>query len=145
MSSRDVFLKPAGGENFVAEARLRHDVARLGDSASVARRLVELSEVVEGEMVGLFAHHANALARRSRTDLEVVAEQFEIRGRRSGTADRRETEVAELAAAGASSNDIAGRLFLSLRTVENHLQHAYTKLGVTVESSSSRRWHPRGG
>ncbi len=48
--------------------------------ASVARRLVELSEVVDGEMVGLFAHHANGVARGSRTDLEVVAEQFESLG-----------------------------------------------------------------
>ena len=44
---------------------------------------------------------------------------------------RREREVADLAASGASSKEIADRLFLSVRTVENHLQHAYTKLGVT--------------
>jgi DNA-binding CsgD family transcriptional regulator len=30
-----------------------------------------------------------------------------------------------------SSNEIADRLFLSVHTVENHLQHAYTKLSVT--------------
>ena len=36
-----------------------------------------------------------------------------------------------LAANGMASKDIAGRLFLSVRTVSNHLQHAYTKLGVT--------------
>ena len=48
-----------------------------------------------------------------------------------GRLTRREREVAELAASGVGSNDIADRLFLSVRTVENHLQHAYTKLGVT--------------
>ena len=36
-----------------------------------------------------------------------------------------------LAARGMTSKDIAERLFLSVRTVNNHLQHAYTKLGVT--------------
>jgi DNA-binding CsgD family transcriptional regulator len=36
-----------------------------------------------------------------------------------------------LAAKGMTSKDIAERLFLSVRTVNNHLQHAYTKLGVT--------------
>ena len=36
-----------------------------------------------------------------------------------------------LAVQGMSSKDIADRLYLSVRTVNNHLQHAYTKLGVT--------------
>jgi DNA-binding CsgD family transcriptional regulator len=43
----------------------------------------------------------------------------------------REREIAALAAAGATSRDIAGRLVLSVRTVDNHLQSAYRKLGVT--------------
>jgi DNA-binding CsgD family transcriptional regulator/DNA-binding transcriptional ArsR family regulator len=42
----------------------------------------------------------------------------------------REREVALLAADGWSSKDIARRLFLSVRTVDNHLQHVYTKLGI---------------
>jgi DNA-binding NarL/FixJ family response regulator len=36
-----------------------------------------------------------------------------------------------LAAAGIASKDIAERLYLSVRTVNNHLQHAYTNLGVS--------------
>jgi DNA-binding CsgD family transcriptional regulator len=43
----------------------------------------------------------------------------------------RESEIARLAAAGVPSREIADRLFLSIRTVDNHLTHAYTKLGVT--------------
>jgi ATP/maltotriose-dependent transcriptional regulator MalT len=42
----------------------------------------------------------------------------------------REREIAELAARGASSKDIADRLFLSVRTVDNHLQSIYGKLGI---------------
>ena len=42
----------------------------------------------------------------------------------------REREVALLAGAGSSSRDIAARLVLSVRTVDNHLQNAYRKLGV---------------
>jgi DNA-binding CsgD family transcriptional regulator len=42
----------------------------------------------------------------------------------------REAEVARLAAGGLTSKEIADRLYLSPRTVENHLQRVYTKLGV---------------
>jgi DNA-binding CsgD family transcriptional regulator len=43
----------------------------------------------------------------------------------------REREIALLAAGGASSREIAGRLVISVRTVDNHLQNAYRKLNVT--------------
>lgn len=46
----------------------------------------------------------------------------------------REREIALLAARGAASNDIASRLFLSPRTVNNHLQSAYGKLGIRSRS-----------
>ncbi len=42
----------------------------------------------------------------------------------------REREIAVLASTGLTSRAIGERLFLSPRTVENHLQRAYTKLGV---------------
>ncbi|GAA1264799.1 LuxR family transcriptional regulator [Sphaerisporangium rubeum] len=44
----------------------------------------------------------------------------------------REREVALLAAGGVPSKDIARTLVLSVRTVDNHLQKVYTKLGVTT-------------
>lgn len=44
---------------------------------------------------------------------------------------RREREIATLAAGGVASSAIAADLVLSVRTVNNHLQRAYTKLGVT--------------
>jgi len=47
----------------------------------------------------------------------------------------RERQIATLAAKGMASKDIAERLFLSVRTVSNHLQHAYTKLGVASRAS----------
>lgn len=42
----------------------------------------------------------------------------------------REREIAALAAQGTASKDIADRLFLSVRTVDNHLQSIYGKLGI---------------
>jgi DNA-binding CsgD family transcriptional regulator len=46
------------------------------------------------------------------------------------TLTRRELEIARLAAAGLSNKEIAQRLYLSHRTVENKLHAAYEKLGV---------------
>jgi DNA-binding CsgD family transcriptional regulator len=43
---------------------------------------------------------------------------------------RREREVAKLAATGIPSHAIAEQLFVSVRTVEGHLQNIYGKLGV---------------
>ncbi|UWP79950.1 helix-turn-helix transcriptional regulator [Dactylosporangium fulvum] len=43
---------------------------------------------------------------------------------------RREREICALAAAGLSNAEISVRLVLSVRTVENHLQRAYDKLGI---------------
>jgi DNA-binding CsgD family transcriptional regulator len=43
----------------------------------------------------------------------------------------REREVAVLAGAGLSSQQIADQLFVSVKTVSNHLQHAYDKLGAS--------------
>jgi DNA-binding CsgD family transcriptional regulator len=50
---------------------------------------------------------------------------------------RREREVATLASEGLANREIADRLFLSARTVENHLQHAYEKLGITNRNELS--------
>lgn len=48
---------------------------------------------------------------------------------------KRELEIAVLAASGLSSKALADRLHLSVRTVDNHLQHIYSKLGITTRSA----------
>ncbi|GAA4053790.1 helix-turn-helix transcriptional regulator [Nonomuraea soli] len=51
---------------------------------------------------------------------------------------RREAEIARLACAGLSSKQIAEQLVLSTRTVDNHLQSVYGKLGVTSRAELKR-------
>ena len=47
--------------------------------------------------------------------------------------------MAELAAGGSSNKEIAQTLFVSVRTVEAHLTHAYAKLGVRSRTQLARR------
>jgi DNA-binding CsgD family transcriptional regulator len=54
-----------------------------------------------------------------------------LRGTGSAVLTKREREVATLASHGMSSREIASTLYVSSRTVDNHLQHAYDKLGVS--------------
>jgi DNA-binding NarL/FixJ family response regulator len=51
----------------------------------------------------------------------------------------REREIAVLAADGMSSKEIGRRLVLSVRTVENHLQRVYRKLGIGTRAELARR------
>jgi DNA-binding CsgD family transcriptional regulator len=177
----DAAAQAATTKLWVAEARLLHDAARLGDPASAAARLETLATIVEGELVATSARHAAGLLRGSSAELDAAGIAFESLGasllaaeadisaarlfraeglqRRAASAGRRaealmaavgeartpglmlgeevplltkrELEIAGLAAAGASSREIADKLFLSERTIENHLQRVYMKLGLS--------------
>jgi DNA-binding NarL/FixJ family response regulator len=74
---------------------------------------------------------ATALASAARTELLASGarpRRDESRGRDALTASER--RIAMLAAEGRSNREIAQALFVTLRTVETHLTHAYSKLGV---------------
>ncbi|MFJ6195447.1 LuxR C-terminal-related transcriptional regulator [Micromonospora sp. NPDC092111] len=173
------------------EVLVLHDLVRLGQGAApvgptctdgsrrtVAQRLAELSESIDGMLAPLLARCARATVAGDGATLLEVADGFaqldltvwaadatatalrELRRERSTSAGaahellaallarcdqirtpaldalrptltERELEIAVLAAAGVTSRVIAGRLFLSTRTVENHLQRVYSKLGIT--------------
>ena len=53
---------------------------------------------------------------------------------------KREAEIAELLAWGATKKDVANRLFVSERTVENHTRNIYEKTGVTKINELSAWW-----
>jgi len=79
---------------------------------------------------------ASALVERSRAELRASGarpRRMAITGLESLTpAERR---VVDLAARGTSNADIAGQLFISVKTVESHLAHAYRKLGISSRAA----------
>ncbi|MGH3737228.1 MAG: response regulator transcription factor, partial [Micromonosporaceae bacterium] len=48
----------------------------------------------------------------------------------------RESEVLRLITEGASNGEIAGRLYLSKRTIEHHVGSIFAKLGVTSRAQA---------
>lgn len=80
------------------------------------------------------AHRCGALALTERARTELIAaggrpRRLLLTGLDSLTPSER--RVAQLAAAGLPNRDIAQNLFITARTVEGHLTHAYQKLEIT--------------
>ena len=67
------------------------------------------------------------------------------RPERARLADPSERRVAQLAAVGLSNRDIAQNLFITARTVEEHLTHAYQKLAITSREQLPAALAPPGG
>ncbi|MGO8686596.1 MAG: LuxR C-terminal-related transcriptional regulator [Candidatus Dormibacteria bacterium] len=95
----------------------------------------------EAAAVAAEAHRVSGTANRARVpalrsaalaaDCEQTRSPALDRVSTSGSLTHRELQVARVACGGTSSADIAAQLGLSVRTVENHLQQAYSKLGVS--------------
>ena len=54
-----------------------------------------------------------------------------------GGLTRREVEVLRLAALGLTTRQIAERLFISAKTADHHIQHIYTKIGVSTRAAAA--------
>jgi HD-GYP domain-containing protein (c-di-GMP phosphodiesterase class II) len=92
---------------------------------------------------------AETLAREAhagRLDADAVAAVLESAGRpparrrhdlRPGGLTDREIEVLRLVATGCSNPDIGRRLGISRRTAEHHVQHIYTKIGVSTRAAAT--------
>jgi HD-GYP domain-containing protein (c-di-GMP phosphodiesterase class II) len=85
-------------------------------------------------------------ARRGRLDSDAVAAVLDAAGQRHPAArgdlrpaglSQREVEVLRLVAEGCSNPEIGRRLSISRRTAEHHVQHIYTKLGVSTRAGAA--------
>ena len=87
----------------------------------------------EAEVACQMATALGAAAERARAERYLAS----LRPDRSGAGDLtdREAEILQLIAEGRSNGEIAGTLFLSIRTVERHVSNIYLKVGVTGPSA----------
>jgi DNA-binding CsgD family transcriptional regulator len=121
----------------------RTDVPVLAPYAQVVLGLVDGDrEVVAGAVARTSAATAPALARAAEQFLGVQegtprparAPVTRLGSVRSEALSAREQEVAVLAREGLSNRQIADQLYLSVRTVENHMSRALRKLGLVGRS-----------
>jgi len=64
-----------------------------------------------------------------------------VAGEEESVLSPRETEIMELVAEGLANGQIAVRLFLSEKTVKNHINSIFAKLGVSSRPQAMALWH----
>ncbi|MGK5169272.1 ATP-binding protein [Geodermatophilus sp. CPCC 205761] len=99
---------------------------RTGDRTRARRLAADAAERATALGMRPWADRARDLARR-------------LDGGRADPLTAREREVAALVAEGLTNRQIAGRLHLSERTAQNHVQHILTKLGLANRSQLAVR------
>ncbi|HXN03614.1 MAG TPA: AAA family ATPase [Candidatus Acidoferrum sp.] len=112
------------------EARMRHRLgAQLRKSGQdiaarpLLKRAVELAE----------ASSAEGLAKKAREELKLARGRYSERTTDPDALTPAEKRVCSLAEQGVKPSMIAKQLFLSVNTIETHLQHIYRKLGINSQ------------
>ena len=111
--------------------------ARADQSVNAAREL--LAVVYQSIQVLKLRERIGLLARRARFGLPSGSVGEQAPGIPGLTA--REAEVLRLVAGGMTTREVAGALFLSERTVTNHLTHIFGKIGVANRAGATAYAH----
>lgn len=110
-----------------------------GQALAAADRRDEAITVLQRAEAELAACGAVRYADEAARELRRLGRRVTRRGRGVPAGDTgltgRELEVARLVMAGKTNREIAAELFLSEKTVETHLSHAFAKLGVSSRAA----------
>jgi ATP/maltotriose-dependent transcriptional regulator MalT len=146
-------------EGDMAPARARHATALVAHDAEALDQVAAAFEAMGALLLAAEAAAASAVVLRRQGDVRRAA-GLELRAaelargchgavtpplraiQTQALLSAREIEVAALAAAGLANKEIAGRLNVSVRTVENHLQRVYEKLGVARRADLAQALTP---
>jgi len=114
------------------EARTR---LALGEAERRARRRTASREPLRMALASFESLGARPWADRAAAELEATGERPHRRADRSiDLLTPQELQVATLLAEGRTTRQAAAAMFLSPKTVEYHLRHAYTKLGINTRT-----------
>jgi DNA-binding CsgD family transcriptional regulator len=116
-----------------SQARLEHarSLTELGAALPRSNRRSDAREPLREALDLAHRCGATALAQRARKELSATGakpRKFMLTGVESLTASER--RVAKMAAQGLGNREIARALFVTVKTVETHLGHAYQKLDI---------------
>jgi DNA-binding CsgD family transcriptional regulator len=134
--SEDLAQAAAAYEELGLRADAAHSLLALGRAQRRMKKWGAAREALERAVAGFDAIDAPGWADEARSELARVGAR---RPTPSGELTPAERRVVELAADGSSNKEIALALFVSVRTVEAHLTHAYAKLGVSSRAQLARR------
>jgi DNA-binding CsgD family transcriptional regulator len=149
-------VQALSSEGDAADGLYRRSIAHLGDTRLQLerarshllygewlrrrRRRLDARTHLRAAFEGFTAMGADAFARRAERELLATGEH--ARKRTVETRDQltpQETQIARLAANGATNREIAARLFISASTVEYHLRKAFRKLDVKSRTQLANR------
>jgi HD-GYP domain-containing protein (c-di-GMP phosphodiesterase class II) len=118
--------------------------ARILGAADTYRAMVEARPHRPAHTKEEAAAELHAAVSRGRLDGDAVAAVLRVEGHRvprqrdyPAGLTAREVEVLRLLARGLANKEIAQRLFISAKTVGNHIEHIYAKTGATNRASAS--------
>jgi DNA-binding CsgD family transcriptional regulator len=148
-SCRALLVEGDEAETYFDEAVADIDRARPFDRARIQllygehlrrkRRRLDARTLLRQALFGFEALGAEPWAERTRGELRATGET--ARKREPSTVDQltpQELQIARYVAEGLSNREIAGRLFLSPRTIDSHLRNVFAKLSITSRMQLAR-------